>query len=52
MNYTDVRGARIRYHETGVADAPPVVLLHGIGRSLEDWMPQHPRAGAGWAGDG
>jgi len=42
MNYADVRGSRIRYHETGFAGAPPVVLLHGIGRSLEDWLPQHP----------
>ncbi|GAA0582645.1 alpha/beta hydrolase [Paractinoplanes ferrugineus] len=42
MNYVDVRTARIRYHESGEADAPPVVLLHGIGRSLEDWDAQHP----------
>jgi 2-hydroxymuconate-semialdehyde hydrolase len=42
MNHLDVRGARIRYHETGSPDAPPVVQLHGIGRSLEDWLPQHP----------
>ena len=41
MNYVEVRGARLRYHETGSPDAPPVVLLHGIGRSLEDWTPQH-----------
>jgi pimeloyl-ACP methyl ester carboxylesterase len=45
MNYVDVRGARIRYHETGDASAPPVVLLHGIGRSLEDWSAQHPLLG-------
>jgi pimeloyl-ACP methyl ester carboxylesterase len=42
MNHISVRGARIRYHETGPPDAPSVVLLHGIGRSLEDWLPQHP----------
>ncbi|GIE94680.1 alpha/beta fold hydrolase [Paractinoplanes rishiriensis] len=42
MKYVDVRGARIRYHETGDEAAPPVVLLHGIGRSLEDWSAQHP----------
>jgi pimeloyl-ACP methyl ester carboxylesterase len=41
MNYVTVRDARIRYHETGDPDAPPVVLLHGIGRSLEDWSAQH-----------
>nr|GID90555.1 hypothetical protein Ade03nite_94790 [Actinoplanes derwentensis] len=37
-----VRGTRIRLHETGDPAAPPVVLLHGIGRSLEDWELQHP----------
>ncbi|MEV4348509.1 alpha/beta fold hydrolase [Actinoplanes sp. NPDC049596] len=45
MNYVDVQGSRIRYHATGPADGPPVVLLHGIGRSLEDWLPQHDRLG-------
>jgi len=47
MNYVDVRGSRIRYHETGPASGAPVVLLHGIGRSLEDWSPQHDRLGLG-----
>jgi 2-hydroxymuconate-semialdehyde hydrolase len=40
--WIDVRGSRIRCRETGDPQAPPVVLLHGIGRSLEDWAPQHP----------
>ena len=43
MNYVEVQGARIRYHETGAQDGPPIVLLHGIGRSLEDWALQHDR---------
>ncbi|WP_433292026.1 alpha/beta fold hydrolase [Actinoplanes sp. CA-030573] len=43
MTYVTVRDARIRYHETGDREAPPVVLLHGIGRSLEDWSEQHDR---------
>jgi 2-hydroxymuconate-semialdehyde hydrolase len=43
MNYVEVSGARIRYHATGPAAGPVVVLLHGIGRSLEDWELQHPR---------
>ncbi|SNY66351.1 alpha/beta fold hydrolase [Paractinoplanes atraurantiacus] len=43
MNYVEVHGSRIRYHATGPADGPAVVLLHGIGRSLEDWLPQHDR---------
>ena len=42
MRHLDVRGTRIRFHETGDPAAPPVVLLHGIGRSLEDWALQHP----------
>ncbi|GAA4602252.1 pimeloyl-ACP methyl ester carboxylesterase [Actinoplanes octamycinicus] len=43
MNYVTVRGNRIRFHETGDPAAPPVLLLHGIGRSLEDWSLQHSR---------
>jgi 2-hydroxymuconate-semialdehyde hydrolase len=43
MNYVEVLGARIRYHESGPSDGRPVVLLHGIGRSLEDWALQHSR---------
>jgi pimeloyl-ACP methyl ester carboxylesterase len=38
-----VRGARIRVRESGDPGHPPVLLLHGIGRSLEDWDPQHER---------
>ncbi|WP_433832013.1 alpha/beta fold hydrolase [Actinoplanes sp. CA-015351] len=41
MKFIDVRGTRIRIHESGSVSAPPVVLLHGIGRSLEDWSLQH-----------
>jgi len=47
MNYVTVRDARIRFHETGDPEAPPVVLLHGIGRSLEDWSAQHELLSAG-----
>lgn len=36
-------GASIRVRESGDPSAPPLLLLHGIGRSLEDWDPQHPR---------
>lgn len=35
------RGVRVRVRVTGDPARPPVVLLHGIGRSLEDWSPQH-----------
>ena len=37
-------GLRIRYRDTGGGD--PVLLLHGIGRSLEDWDEQHDRLSA------
>ncbi|AXU11652.1 alpha/beta fold hydrolase [Streptomyces clavuligerus] len=33
----DVDGHPVRYRATGTG--PPVVLLHGLGRSLEDWEP-------------
>ncbi|WP_045747866.1 alpha/beta fold hydrolase [Actinoplanes rectilineatus] len=46
MRFLRVRAADVRIHETGDPDAPPVVLLHGIGRSLEDWAPQHERLDA------
>lgn len=42
-SYVDVRGARIRVHTSGDPAHPPVLLLHGIGRSLADWEPQHAR---------
>jgi pimeloyl-ACP methyl ester carboxylesterase len=34
-----VAGRRVRYRVSG--DGPTVVMLHGIGRSLEDWSAQH-----------
>jgi len=33
-----VDGLRMRYARKGHTDAPPLVLLHGIGGSLEMWM--------------
>ncbi len=33
----DVGSVRTRYAVAGEAGQPPIVLLHGIGRSLEDW---------------
>ncbi|WP_216698768.1 alpha/beta fold hydrolase [Arthrobacter sp. H41] len=32
-----VDGVRVRCRSTGDRSRPPVLLLHGIGRSLEDW---------------
>jgi pimeloyl-ACP methyl ester carboxylesterase len=34
-------GRRVRYRDEG--QGTPVLLLHGIGRSLEDWIDQHER---------
>ncbi|WP_433189278.1 alpha/beta fold hydrolase [Actinoallomurus sp. CA-150999] len=38
-----VRGRRTRVRVEGDPANPPMLLLHGIGRSLEDWAPQYPR---------
>ncbi|MBP2368044.1 alpha/beta fold hydrolase [Pseudonocardia parietis] len=39
--FVDVHGTRIRVRESGDPAGEPVLLLHGIGRSLEDWDAQH-----------
>lgn len=41
---TVVDGLSVRYRETGAGD--PILLLHGIGRSLDDWDEQHERLSA------
>lgn len=38
-----VNGRRTRLHVDGDEAQPPIVMLHGIGRSLDDWAPQHHR---------
>jgi len=43
-----VRGATIRAQVSGDPAHPPVLMLHGIGRSLEDWAPQHERLSGGY----
>ncbi|WP_425860821.1 alpha/beta fold hydrolase [Arthrobacter sp. TWP1-1] len=35
----EVNGRQVRYRDEG--EGVPVVLVHGIGRSLEDWIEQH-----------
>ncbi|MBC7590822.1 MAG: alpha/beta fold hydrolase [Salinibacterium sp.] len=37
--FASIDGRAVRYRITG--DGPPILLLHGIGRSLEDWDEQH-----------
>ncbi|WP_051872091.1 alpha/beta fold hydrolase [Streptomyces sclerotialus] len=39
--YVDVGGHPVRVRVSGEAGGPPVVLLHGIARSLEDWQLTH-----------
>lgn len=39
----EVNGRPTRVRIDGHPDMPPILLLHGIGRSLEDWAPQYSR---------
>ncbi|GAA0997990.1 alpha/beta fold hydrolase [Subtercola frigoramans] len=36
-----VNGTRLRYRETGDANNSPILLIHGIGQSLDDFTEQH-----------
>lgn len=38
-DYRTVDGLRLRLRDTGPRDAPPVILLHGFGASLDTWEP-------------
>ena len=44
--FVGVDDRRVRVRVDGDADKPPVLLVHGIGRSLEDWDPQYERLSA------
>ncbi|MBB3606178.1 pimeloyl-ACP methyl ester carboxylesterase [Mycolicibacterium sp. BK556] len=39
--FIEVDGRRTRIRVDGDPDNPPVLLVHGIGRSMEDWAPQY-----------
>ena len=39
--FIEVEGRRVRVRVEGDPRNPPVLLVHGIGRSLEDWDPQY-----------
>jgi len=41
--FVEVDGRLVRVRVDGDAANPPVLLLHGIGRSMEDWAPQFHR---------
>jgi pimeloyl-ACP methyl ester carboxylesterase len=41
--FPTVEGRQVRVRIDGDPAAPPVVLVHGIGRALEDWAAQFPR---------
>ncbi|MGY4712221.1 alpha/beta fold hydrolase [Mycolicibacterium sp. CBM1] len=41
--FIEVDGRRTRVRTDGDPGGPPVVLVHGIGRSMEDWAPQYER---------
>ncbi|MFG2953605.1 alpha/beta fold hydrolase [Streptomyces sp. NPDC048291] len=45
--FLSVDGRRTRVRTAGDPANPPVLMLHGIGRSLEDWAPQYPRLARG-----
>jgi pimeloyl-ACP methyl ester carboxylesterase len=36
--YVDVAGHQVRVRQSGPESGEPVLLIHGIGRSLEDWQ--------------
>ena len=44
--FVEVDGRRVRVRVEGDPHNPPVLLVHGIGRSLEDWDPQYERLSA------
>ncbi len=41
VRVVEAAGTRVRVRVTGPDEADPVLMLHGIGRSLEDWSELH-----------
>ncbi len=41
VRVVEAAGTHVRVRVTGPEDADPVLMLHGIGRSLDDWTEQH-----------
>jgi pimeloyl-ACP methyl ester carboxylesterase len=38
-DYRSIDGVRLRLRDTGLRDAPAVIMLHGFGASLDTWEP-------------
>ncbi|WP_226344121.1 SDR family NAD(P)-dependent oxidoreductase [Agilicoccus flavus] len=49
QRFVDAAGTRVRVRVNGdpASGLPPALLVHGIGRSLEDWTDQHRLLGTG-----
>jgi pimeloyl-ACP methyl ester carboxylesterase len=37
VEYADIDGVRLAYHVKGEPDAPPMILLHGLGSGAGSW---------------
>jgi pimeloyl-ACP methyl ester carboxylesterase len=42
---TSIDGRRVRYCDFGSGDGPPVVMIHGLGGSWQNWLENIPRIG-------
>src|SRR4051812_21998063 len=40
---TTIAGRRARYCDWGAGDGPPVVMIHGLGGSWQNWLENMPR---------
>lgn len=44
---TEVQGRKVRYVDVGAGDAPPVVLVHGLAGSWQNWLENIPAMARG-----
>src|SRR3954466_8084324 len=45
LHDTTIAGRRVRYCDFGAGDGRPVVMIHGLGGSWQDWLENIPRIG-------